>query len=1084
MFRSCPSRLWIALLVFLVAFVPRVIGLGTFITWDEPQWAFRAAKFLHALGTRNPAGTFLIGAPGVITMWCGALGMAAQRALSPSTEAAWRQIVAQPSLNLHDVVTLRAIARFLVAAKISLVLLTSLGIAGIYLLTERLLADRYAALLAALLIAFNPYFLAHSRVFHTDAPATIFVVSSLLLLLIAQGEDKDPVSRLYLLSGAAAGLAFLAKASTLPFIGIAGLLLLWPALWPWEGPRQTARSVGRAVGAGLVWLAAAGFAFAVVWPALWTAPVSTLSQMFGLARRFAATPHAQNYFMGQAVRNPGLLFYPASLAFRTTPLTWLGLLAAIAVAVRQPRLRRLILALLAFALLYVLPLAVSAKKFERYALPVYPALDIIAAIGWAALIRRVTAHLPVSGPTRSSAKWVLSAALAAPLLAISVLYYPYYLAWANPLTGGASRAAVVMPTGWGEGIDLAARYLNGLPGAEDLRVAVWGVPGFGPLFRGESLLMSKRALTLADYAVVYIGDVQFHSPYTAQFYESRTPVYTATIQGIPYAWVYANDTYTPTLSALRQKVTTTEALLFDAHTRSARALAGERPASVFTIAGRPGKVAAALNRVGSSFDRLAYVQYDSAPQRGGALRRQLETGALLLGRDDIPLATVWHYRVTEPFAPITPTQPADVDFGGQLRLTATGLRSATLEDRRALGIAFRWQVLSPTASKYHIFIHLLDETGYRWGQWDGPLAEENGDVQAGQVLSSLHLVRPLPGLPPGPYHLEIGLYDPATGQRLAAETGGRPAGTSYRMGPLTGRPPHVPRTPDELTISHPTTWKVPGLRLAGYDAACDENSAARCTLPVVRPGDTVPLTLFWQAETPARPDYELEIQWVGSDHRQAGKAASLIAAYPTGRWPSGGVLRVPLRPAADSALPGGSYTLTLVLQDEASGRVAGSYPLLSVPVQTITHTYTLPPVQQVTTATLGASIRLRGYDLRLVDASSGRLQLTLYWQAQETPRQSYTVFVHLVGPAGNIVSQEDSLPAGGDRPTTGWVSGEIITDRHELPVPAGSRGDSYTLHVGLYQPATGQRLPAYDGRGQRLPDDAITLPAGDLWRSP
>jgi len=1084
LFRARPARLWIALLIFVVAFVPRMIGLGTFITWDEPQWAFRAAKFLHALGAGNPAGTFLIGAPGVITMWCGAVGMAIQRTLSPSTATAWKQIIAQPSLNLHDVVTLRAVARFLVVAKIPLTLLTSLGIAGIYLLAERLLTDRYAALLATLFIALDPFFLAHSRVFHTDAPATIFVISSLLLLLIAQSAGESRSRSVYLLSGAAAGLAFLAKASTLPFIGIAGLLMLWPALWPWREPRQTARRVGQAIGAGLIWLAAAGLAFAAVWPAMWTAPIGTLSQMFGLARRFAATPHAQNYFMGQAVRDPGLLFYPVSLAFRTTPLTWLGVLAAIAVVVRRPRRRRPVLALLAFALLYVLPLIVSAKKFERYALPVYPALDIVAAIGWTALIRWVTAHLPSAGSARSTAKWACFATLAVPLLAITVLYYPYYLAWANPLTGGVAQAAVVMPTGWGEGIDLAAHYLNDLPDAENLQVAVWGVPGFGPLFRGESLLMSERTLSLADYAVVYIGDVQFHSPYTAQFYESRTPVYTATIQGVPYAWVYANDTYTPTLSALRQTVTPAEALLFDAQTLSARALLAERPASVFAGDARPEELVPLLNRLASSFDRLAYVQYDSAPQRGVALQRLLETGALLLGREEIPQATLWHYRPAEPFAPVTATQPADVDFGGQIRLTATGLSSTTLEDRRALGVAFHWQVLSPTAGRYHIFVHLLDEAGYRWGQWDGPLVEGARDVQVGQVLSSVHLIRPLPGLPPGRYHLEIGLYDPATGQRLTAETGGRATGTSYRLGPFAGLAPRVPRRPGELPITHPVTWAVPGLRLIGYDAACDPAAATRCTLPVMKPGDTVPLTLFWQAESPARPDYKLAMDWVGSGPRQAGKAAPLIAAYPTSEWLPGGVLRVPLNLTADAALPGGTYTLTLVLQDEASGRLTGSYPLLSLPVQAVTHLYSLPPVQHATAVTFGPSIRLRGYDVRMADTAAGRLELTLYWQAQDMPRESYTVFVHLVGPDGTIVSQGDSLPAGGDRPTTGWLDGEIIADRHELAVPADGPAGSLTLRVGLYRPTTGERLPVYDAQGRRQPDDALTLAAGDASQLP
>jgi len=305
-----PAATVVLLLVFLVALIPRLPGLGTFITWDEPQWAFRAARFLHALETGNPSGTFLIGAPGVITMWCGALGMTVQRLLAPDTATAWAQIIAQPSLGLHDVATLRAVSRFLVAVKVPLVILTALGTGGIFLLTDRLLRDRFAALLAALLIAFDPMFLAHSRVFHTDAPATIFVMLSLLALLNAlrerpPGDPEEanrspvagrqhratPVLPSIFLSGCFAGLAFLAKASTLPLLGIAGLILLVAAEWPWAGTGRALRQVGRAIGQGVVWGIGAALAFALAWPAMWANPVGTLSQMFGLARKFAGTPH-------------------------------------------------------------------------------------------------------------------------------------------------------------------------------------------------------------------------------------------------------------------------------------------------------------------------------------------------------------------------------------------------------------------------------------------------------------------------------------------------------------------------------------------------------------------------------------------------------------------------------------------------------------------------------------------------------------------------------------------------------------------------------------------------------------------------
>ena len=50
----------------------------------------------------------------------------------------------------------------------------------------------------------------------------------------------------------------------------------------------------------------------------------------------------------------------------------------------------------------------------------------------------------------------------------------------------------------------------------------------------------------------------------------------------------------------------------------------------------------------------------------------------------------------------------------------------------------------------------------------------------------------------------------------------------------------------------------------------------------------------------------------------------------------------------------------------------------------------------------------------------------------------------------------------------------MVEDAVVLPlgsVPAGR----YRLLVGLYDPATGERLPAYSAQGERYPDDAVPL---------
>ena len=82
------------------------------------------------------------------------------------------------------------------------------------------------------------------------------------------------------------------------------------------------------------------------------------------------------------------------------------------------------------------------------------------------------------------------------------------------------------------------------------------------------------------------------------------------------------------------------------------------------------------------------------------------------------------------------------------------------------------------------------------------------------------------------------------------------------------------------------------------------------------------------------------------------------------------------------------------------------------------------------------------------------------WQAVESPKQSYTVFVHVVDGDGNTVAQQDSPPGLGKLPTSGWVAGEVVDDHHPIMLPADMPAGRYRLVVGLYDPITDIRLPA------------------------
>jgi len=116
--------------------------------------------------------------------------------------------------------------------------------------------------------------------------------------------------------------------------------------------------------------------------------------------------------------------------------------------------------------------------------------------------------------------------------------------------------------------------------------------------------------------------------------------------------------------------------------------------------------------------------------------------------------------------------------------------------------------------------------------------------------------------------------------------------------------------------------------------------------------------------------------------------------------------------------------------------------------------------------------RLVGFDLPQSTITAGEpIPLTLYWQAigEQIPT-AYTVFVHLLAEDGRLVGQHDAPPANGERPTTGWVTGEFITDAHEITFREPDYTGPAHIAVGLYDPATGTRLTLANG------EDTLVLP--------
>jgi 4-amino-4-deoxy-L-arabinose transferase-like glycosyltransferase len=92
------------------------------------------------------------------------------------------------------------------------------------------------------------------------------------------------------------------------------------------------------------------------------------------------------------------------------------------------------------------------------------------------------------------------------------------------------------------------------------------------------------------------------------------------------------------------------------------------------------------------------------------------------------------------------------------------------------------------------------------------------------------------------------------------------------------------------------------------------------------------------------------------------------------------------------------------------------------------------------------------------------VRVTLAWRGLNAIPEGYTVFVHLLGADGRLITQHDGWPAGGQRPTFSWSPGDLIVDPHDLSISREVGAQTGTLVVGLYNTATLQRQALSNGQ--------------------
>ncbi|MFN2131554.1 MAG: 6-pyruvoyl-tetrahydropterin synthase-related protein [Anaerolineae bacterium] len=414
---------------------------------------------------------------------------------------------------------------------------------------------------------------------------------------------------------------------------------------------------------------------------------------------------------------------------------------------------------------------------------------------------------------------------------------------------------------------------------------------------------------------------------------------------------------------------------------------------------------------------------------------------------------------------------AQVNFGDALTLLGYELGPQPVVAGRPLRVDLYLSARRAVQGDYMAYARLVDDEGRLWsladnGRPDGYRPPPSTEIWPGDAYGHwAYLSYTLPGTPPGNYWVEIAVFERETWRGLNVLDGeGRVTGVTKRIGPVEvvapRRPPAIAALEFDRAIERQAT---PALRCLG-------TTQSRRT---AQAGDALDITVFWQATAPPTDDYTLSIALALADGTTTLSNNLPLGRreYPTSRWEAGEIVRSPHRLRIPATIAGGAYAIEGTLLDGGEQPASAPLELGTISIMPTERIFALPAgITGRPAAVLEGLASLAGYDLVQADVQpGGALEVTLYWQALREMETSYKAFLQVVGPDGVLV-QVDAVPDGWQRPTTGWVAGEVIADPYVLAIPEDAPAGNYTVIAGLYEEATMQRLRVLDDQGRMVAD--------------
>lgn len=425
-----PELLLVAL--FVLSRAPS-LGHDNFNT-DVWKWKSRSYDFGTGVFTLDFNKTLQKYHPGVTLMWVGTVGVKVFNFYADHVNG---------GIDLNStfaVFGLDTVQKFLVVFVIGVAL-------ALCFYPMRQLFGGGFALVVITLVAFEPFYIALTRVFHLEGMLSTFMLASALWLFYYFYTKK---TWHLLLSGTLAGFAILTKTSAVYLLPFTGLTLV---LWNLKESHKFGEALKKSMFPFLKWLGVLVAAFVLFWPVMWVNPITAIQTMYrGISVIGVEREHEQFYF-DQFTTDPGFSYYFVVLAFRVSILLFVGLVGALFTfkKLKNEKLQNFVLFLVIFTGFYLIQLTLPSKKLDRYVIPTILSLALISAIFYYWLAGKIRFN--------SYLKYAIFL-----LFATAPMYYlhPDYFSYYNPLFGGLAKGIHVIEPKWLIGANEITDYFDKL----------------------------------------------------------------------------------------------------------------------------------------------------------------------------------------------------------------------------------------------------------------------------------------------------------------------------------------------------------------------------------------------------------------------------------------------------------------------------------------------------------------------------------------------------------------------------------------------------------------------------------------------